>query len=148
MTTRTTLSYTDTHGKRQTLTRPQWERLAAARRDEGGYWPSAESAPPTLRMLADRGVLVLTVDGPFAAATVTPLGLDLLARWVEPVKMGRPGEPRPEVGLRLGHEDIGWWERRALGEGVTIRGGEPNLSEVLRLGLEYAKSHMPKGWRP
>ena len=65
--------------------------------------------------------------------------------------MPRTGPRRPTVSIRLaetgtgGSADI---DRRALEEGLTIRGGEPNRSEMARVMLVYAAQHMPKGWRP
>lgn len=39
-------------------------------------------------------------------------------------------------------------DRRALDEGLTIRRGEPNRSEMIRLATAYGLAHMPAGWRP
>jgi hypothetical protein len=62
--------------------------------------------------------------------------------------MPRPGPRRPNTTLRLSVEDIEWTDQRALDEDLTIRGGEPNRSEMLRLMWAYAQRYMPKGWRP
>lgn len=62
--------------------------------------------------------------------------------------MPRPGPRRPVTALRLSVEGLAHIDRRALEEGLTIRGGEPNRSEMIRLMLAYASAHMPKGWRP
>jgi len=62
--------------------------------------------------------------------------------------MPRPGPRKPNVVLRLDQDDIDWFDRRALIEEFTIRHGEPNRSEVMRLALCYARRHMPVGWRP
>jgi hypothetical protein len=62
--------------------------------------------------------------------------------------MPRPGPRRPIVALRLSEAGIRHVDERALEEGLTIRGGEPNRSEMARLMLTYAAQHMPKGWRP
>jgi hypothetical protein len=50
--------------------------------------------------------------------------------------------------IRLSAAGLEWVDRRALAEGITIRGGDPNRSELVRLALTYASIHMPKGWRP
>jgi hypothetical protein len=50
--------------------------------------------------------------------------------------------------MRLSGAGLAWIDQRALAEGLTIRGGEPNRSELVRLALAYASAHMPKGWRP
>jgi hypothetical protein len=62
--------------------------------------------------------------------------------------MPRPGPRRPIVALRLSDAGIEHIDERALAEGLTIRGGEPNRSEMARLMLAYASAYMPKGWRP
>lgn len=62
--------------------------------------------------------------------------------------MPRPGPRRPVTALRLSVEGLAHIDRRALDEGLTIREGEPNRSEMIRLMLAYASAHMPRGWRP
>ena len=62
--------------------------------------------------------------------------------------MPRPGPRRPVVALRLSAQGIAHLDRRALDEGLTIRDGEPNRSEMARIYMAYAAQHMPKGWRP
>lgn len=62
--------------------------------------------------------------------------------------MPRPGPRRPNVGLKLDPTAIAAIDRRALDEGLTIRGGEPHRSEALRLLIAYGLAHMPPGWRP
>lgn len=62
--------------------------------------------------------------------------------------MPRPGPRRPAVALKLSEQGIAWIDQRALDEGLTIRGGEPNRSEMIRFMLAYASAHMPKRWRP
>lgn len=52
------------------------------------------------------------------------------------------------VGVKLNEDGIRHIDQRALDEGFTIRNGEPNRSEMIRLMLAYASQHMPKGWRP
>lgn len=52
------------------------------------------------------------------------------------------------VGVKLSEDGIAHIDQRALDEGLTIRGGEPNRSEMVRLMLAYASQNMPKGWRP
>ncbi len=61
--------------------------------------------------------------------------------------MARPGPRRRLVALKLGDEAIAAVDTRALAEGLTIRGGEPNRSDALRLLVAYALAHMPNGWR-
>lgn len=67
---------------------------------------------------------------------------------IEREGMPRPGPRRTAVAVRLSAETIAWLDQRALDEQLTIRGGEPNRSEMARLALAYAAQHMPKGWRP
>lgn len=62
--------------------------------------------------------------------------------------MPRPGPRRPLVAVRLSEAGRDHIDARALEEGLTIRKGEPNRSEMIRLMLAYASAHMPKGWRP
>ncbi len=62
--------------------------------------------------------------------------------------MPRPGPRRPLVALKLSDEVIAAVDQRALTEGLTIRGGQPNRSEALRLLVAYGLDHMPEGWRP
>ncbi len=62
--------------------------------------------------------------------------------------MPRPGPRRRLVALKLEDEAIARVDARALLESLTIRGGEPNRSEALRLLVAYALDHMPPGWRP
>lgn len=62
--------------------------------------------------------------------------------------MPRTGPRRPITALRLSAEGLAHVDQRALDEGITIRGGEPNRSEMLRIMLAYAAQNMPKGWRP
>lgn len=62
--------------------------------------------------------------------------------------MPRPGPRRTLVAAKLSDEEISWLDDQALREGFTIRGGEPNRSQMLRLAIAYARGHMPYGWRP
>lgn len=59
-----------------------------------------------------------------------------------------PGTRRVPVGIRLSPAEVADLDARALAEGLTIRNGEPNRSELIRLDLAYAAAHRPKGWRP
>jgi hypothetical protein len=61
--------------------------------------------------------------------------------------MPRPGPPRILVATKLTKQGIDWIDQRARDEGLTIRGGDPNRSEMLRLMIAYAATYMPKGWR-
>lgn len=60
--------------------------------------------------------------------------------------MPRQGERRQLVATKLTAAETALIDARALDEGLTIRGGEPNRSEMIRLMLAYAAA-MPKGWR-
>ena len=62
--------------------------------------------------------------------------------------MPRPGPRRVLVATKLYDDEIAALDQRALDEGLTIRGGEPNRSEMIRRMLAYAQRHMPKGWKP
>lgn len=62
--------------------------------------------------------------------------------------MPRPGPRRRLVALKLDDEAIADVDARAVAEGLTIRGGQPNRSEMLRLAIAYGMRHMPEGWRP
>lgn len=62
--------------------------------------------------------------------------------------MPRPGPRRPVTALRLSAEGLAHIDRQALAEGLTIRDGNPNRSEMIRLMLAYASARMPQGWRP
>jgi hypothetical protein len=62
--------------------------------------------------------------------------------------MPRPGPRRPGVTVRLSEPGRDWIDQRARDEGLTIRNGDPNRSEMIRLALAYAQRHMPEGWRP
>jgi hypothetical protein len=61
--------------------------------------------------------------------------------------MPRQGPRRRAVQTKLTDAEIAALDLRALAEGLTIRGGEPNRSELIRIMLAYA-SDMPFGWRP
>lgn len=58
------------------------------------------------------------------------------------------GKRRPMFAFKLDDSERAALEREALDQGLTIRNGEPNASEMARLMLAYASTHMPKGWRP
>lgn len=62
--------------------------------------------------------------------------------------MPRTGPRRPVTALRLSVEGLAYIDQRALDEGLTIRNGEPNRSEMMRILIAYAAGNMPKGWRP
>lgn len=62
--------------------------------------------------------------------------------------MPRPGPRRRLVALKLDDEAIAAVDARALSEGLTIRGGDVNRSEMLRLAIAYGMANMPQGWRP
>jgi|1185.fasta_scaffold1509581_1 hypothetical protein len=59
-----------------------------------------------------------------------------------------PGTRRPYVAFKLDPAQPAAIAQRALSEGLTIRNGEPNRSEMGRLLIAYALENMPKGWRP
>jgi hypothetical protein len=62
--------------------------------------------------------------------------------------MPRPGPRRRLVGTKLSDAEVAPVKRRAIAEGLTIRGGEPNCSEMIRIMVAYSLEHMPHGWRP
>lgn len=62
--------------------------------------------------------------------------------------MPRTGPRRVLVATKLHGDEIAAVDQRALDEGLTIRDGEPNRSEMLRRMVAYAMRHMPKGWTP
>lgn len=62
--------------------------------------------------------------------------------------MGRTGERRAVVALRLDKRTIQAIDERAESEGLVLPRGDTNRSEMLRLAWEYADQHMPQGWRP
>lgn len=62
--------------------------------------------------------------------------------------MPRSGPRRILAATKLTAGGIAWIKERALDEGLTIRGGEANQSEMMRIMLAYSSIHMPKGWRP
>jgi hypothetical protein len=62
--------------------------------------------------------------------------------------MPRPGPRRVSAQTKLTPTGLEAVKQRALDEGLTIRNGEPNVSEMLRIFAAYAQQHMPKGWRP
>lgn len=51
------------------------------------------------------------------------------------------------VGTKLSDDERDAVDQRAFREGVTIRGGEANTSEMIRIMCAYAVEHMPEGWR-
>lgn len=55
--------------------------------------------------------------------------------------MARPGPRRPNTAVRMSEEQQARADARAEAEGV-------GRSELVRLALEYALKHMPRGWRP
>lgn len=62
--------------------------------------------------------------------------------------MPRPGPRRKLVGFKASDELIQLADERAKAEGLLSERGEPNRSELIRIGLIYALDHMPVGWRP
>jgi hypothetical protein len=62
--------------------------------------------------------------------------------------MARTGPRRTLVACKLTDDGISWLDERALAEGFTIRGGEANRSEMMRLAFAFAAAKMPAGWRP
>lgn len=62
--------------------------------------------------------------------------------------MPRQGPRRTMVGIRLLDEQIEQLDWRANEEGLVTKAGEPNRSELIRIYLDYAREHMPAGWRP
>lgn len=62
--------------------------------------------------------------------------------------MPRPGPLRPIVAIRLSNEGTTHIDKRAIDRGLIRGNGKPNRSEMIRIMLAYASSHMPKGWKP
>jgi hypothetical protein len=60
--------------------------------------------------------------------------------------MPRQGPRRTLAAVKLLDSEIAAIDQRALDEGLTIRNGEPNRSEMMRRMLAYADRYMPKGW--
>jgi hypothetical protein len=62
--------------------------------------------------------------------------------------MPRPGPRQVSTTIRLPADVRAAIDRRARDEVLTVRGGEPNRSEMVRIVWAYAREHMPEGWRP
>ncbi|MBF6074277.1 hypothetical protein [Nocardia beijingensis] len=52
------------------------------------------------------------------------------------------------IGLRVTEEEITALDEQAVDEGLVTKAGDPNRSELIRIMVEYARQHMPAGWRP
>ncbi|MEU1963616.1 hypothetical protein [Nocardia sp. NPDC019304] len=52
------------------------------------------------------------------------------------------------IGLRVTEEEITALDEQAVDEGLVTKTGDPNRSELIRIMVEYARQHMPAGWRP
>jgi hypothetical protein len=62
--------------------------------------------------------------------------------------MPRTGPRRPNTAVRMSEEQTKAADERAVTEGFVKRDGTANRSEWVRLAEEYARLHMPSGWRP
>jgi hypothetical protein len=65
--------------------------------------------------------------------------------------MARPGPRRRNTVVRMSDEQGAAADARAIEDGFTqTRDGRvvANRSELVRLALDYALIHMPRGWRP
>ena len=62
--------------------------------------------------------------------------------------MPRPGPVRPLVGVKMDANQIATYDQQAQVEGLLMKSGKPNRSELIRLKLAFADEHMPAGWRP
>lgn len=62
--------------------------------------------------------------------------------------MPRPGPVRPLVGVKMDANQIELYDQQAAVEGLLMKSGKPNRSELIRLKLAFADEHMPSGWRP
>jgi len=40
------------------------------------------------------------------------------------------------------------YDAQAQQEGLLMKSGKPNRSELIRIKLAFADEHMPNGWRP
>lgn len=55
---------------------------------------------------------------------------------------------RWQVVFRLARSAIEYIDRLAVEEGVVLRDGKPNRSEMIRLLLAFALRNWKRGWRP
>jgi len=62
--------------------------------------------------------------------------------------MPRTGPQRRMIGVKLSDAGIDWLTERAEAEGLLMKRGTPNRSELLRIMVTYAQRNMPEGWRP
>ncbi|MFC7448953.1 hypothetical protein [Rhodococcus daqingensis] len=62
--------------------------------------------------------------------------------------MPRPGPVRPLVGIKMDAVRIEEYDAQAQQEGLLMKSGKPNRSELIRIKLAFADEHMPSGWRP
>lgn len=62
--------------------------------------------------------------------------------------MPRPGPVRPLVGVKMDAHQIEMYDKQAESEGLLMKSGKPNRSELIRIKLAFADEHMPVGWRP
>lgn len=62
--------------------------------------------------------------------------------------MPRPGPVRPLVGVKMDANQIQEYDQQAAHEGLLMKSGKPNRSELIRIKLAFADEHMPSGWRP
>jgi hypothetical protein len=62
--------------------------------------------------------------------------------------MPRPGPVRPLVGVKMDAIQIAFYDEQAAIEGLLMKSGKPNRSELIRIKLAFADEHMPAGWRP
>ncbi|MFF0817654.1 hypothetical protein ACFYVR_21180 [Rhodococcus sp. NPDC003318] len=62
--------------------------------------------------------------------------------------MPRPGPVRPLVGVKMDADRIELYDEQAVREGLLMKSGRPNRSELIRIKLAFADEHMPAGWRP
>ncbi|MFC9514611.1 hypothetical protein ACFTSD_02665 [Nocardiaceae bacterium NPDC056970] len=62
--------------------------------------------------------------------------------------MERHAKKRPQVAIRLTEAQIDDLDWLAGKEGLHMKNGDPNRSELVRIMLAYAREYMPNGWRP
>lgn len=79
------MRYTDTKGRKQTLTAEQATYLQEASRREFERGWGGLSSTLTVRLLHERGLIVLNdlLYSPWRVTDITPLGEQVLARWKE-----------------------------------------------------------------
>ncbi|EME21832.1 hypothetical protein G419_08259 [Rhodococcus triatomae BKS 15-14] len=50
--------------------------------------------------------------------------------------------------MKMDAVQIEFYDKQAAIEGLLMKSGKPNRSELIRIKLAFADEHMPAGWRP